>query len=103
MVRTDKGLVIVTGCAHPGIVNIVKKAKGLVKGDILLVMGGFHLEWASKGKIKTIISSFEELGVRYVGPCHCTGEKSRLLFKEHFGDNYLEVGAGKTIKATDLK
>ncbi len=59
IVRTDKGLILITGCAHPGIVNIVNAAKDLVKDDILLVMGGFHLEWASRGKIEKIISAFK--------------------------------------------
>ena len=40
---TSKGLVVITGCAHPGIVDIVKKAKEVVKKDIDLVFGGFHL------------------------------------------------------------
>ena len=70
IVRTDKGLVVIVGCAHPGIVKIVNTARDLMKDDILLVMGGFHLEWAGKRKIERIISTFEQLGVRYIGPCH---------------------------------
>ena len=102
IVRTEAGLIVITGCAHPGIVKIVNKAKGLLEGDILLVMGGFHLEWATKGKIEKIISAFKHMGVRYVGPCHCTGEKGRALFEKHFGENYINVGAGKVITMQDL-
>ncbi|MHC4260239.1 MAG: MBL fold metallo-hydrolase [Planctomycetota bacterium] len=103
IVRTDKGLVVIAGCAHPGIVKIVSAAKNLLKDDVLLVMGGFHLEWARKGKVEEKISAFKELGVRYVGPCHCTGEKAKRLFEEHFGENYINTGAGKTITLADLK
>ena len=103
IVRTDKGLVVITGCAHPGIVNIVNKAKELMKDDILLVMGGFHLEWATKGRIEKIISAFKQLGVRYVGPCHCSGHKARSLFEKHFGSNYINIGAGKVITLADLR
>ncbi len=102
IIQTDKGLILITGCAHPGIVNIVNIAKDLVKDDILLVMGGFHLEWASKGKIEKIISAFEQWHVRYVGPCHCTGDKARALFEKHFGSNYINIGAGKVITMADL-
>jgi len=102
IIRTDKGLVVITGCAHPGIVNIVNTAKALIKDDILLVMGGFHLEWATKGRIEKIISAFKQLGVRYVGPCHCSGRKARSLFEKHFGSNYINIGAGKVITLTDL-
>ncbi len=111
IIRTDKGLVVITGCAHPGIVNIVNTAKTLMrvpalrgpKDDILLVMGGFHLEWATKGRIEKIISAFKQLGVRYVGPCHCSGHKARSLFEKHFGSNYINIGAGKVITLTDLR
>jgi 7,8-dihydropterin-6-yl-methyl-4-(beta-D-ribofuranosyl)aminobenzene 5'-phosphate synthase len=62
VIYTEKGLVVITGCAHPGIVKIVNKAKDLVKSDVLLVMGGFHLGGESKGEIENIISSFRKLG-----------------------------------------
>jgi len=103
IIHTERGLIVITGCAHPGIVNMVKAAKDLMKEDIILVMGGFHLEWAGKGKIEKIISSFKQLGVRYVGPCHCTGEKARSLFEEHFSRNYVNIGAGKIITLADLQ
>ncbi|MFB0555396.1 MAG: MBL fold metallo-hydrolase [Phycisphaerae bacterium] len=103
IIRTDKGLVVIIGCAHPGIVNIVNTVKTLMKDDILLVMGGFHLEWATKGRIEKIISTFKRLGVRYVGPCHCSGHKARSLFEKHFGSNYINIGAGKVITLTDLR
>lgn len=103
VIKTDKGLVVISGCAHPGIVNIVNAAKDLVKDDILLVMGGFHLEWAGKGKIEKVISVFNQLQVRYVGLCHGSGDKARSLFEEHFGRNYIKLGAGKVITMADLQ
>jgi 7,8-dihydropterin-6-yl-methyl-4-(beta-D-ribofuranosyl)aminobenzene 5'-phosphate synthase len=103
IIRTDKGLIVITGCAHPGIVKIVNTAKDLLDGEILLVTGGFHLEWAMKGNIEKIISDFKQMGVRYVGPCHCTGHKARSLFEKHFGKNYIDVGVGKVVTIGDLQ
>jgi 7,8-dihydropterin-6-yl-methyl-4-(beta-D-ribofuranosyl)aminobenzene 5'-phosphate synthase len=103
VIRTDKGLVVITGCAHPGIIKIVKVVKDLLKDDIVLVMGGFHLEWASKHKIEKIISAFKELGVRYAGPCHCSGDRARTVFEKRLGDNYINIGAGKVITVRDLQ
>jgi len=103
IIRTEAGSIVITGCAHPGIVNMVRTAKGLLKGDILLVVGGFHLEWASRGKIEKTISTFKQWHVRYVGLCHCTGEKGRDLFEQHFGRNYINVGAGRVITMADLQ
>jgi len=101
-IRTTAGLVVLTGCAHPGIVKIVNTAEDLLNDDILLVMGGFHLEWATKGKIEKIISAFRKAKVRYAGPCHCSGERARGLFEEHFGKNYINIGVGKVISLADL-
>ena len=103
VIRTEKGLIVITGCAHPGIVKMVNAAKDLLKEKIVLVMGGFHLEWATGGGIEKIISAFKQLQVTYAGPCHCSGEKARSLFEKHFGKNYIKVGAGKVITMADLQ
>jgi 7,8-dihydropterin-6-yl-methyl-4-(beta-D-ribofuranosyl)aminobenzene 5'-phosphate synthase len=103
IIQTEAGLIIITGCAHPGIVDMVSAAKDFLKDDILLVMGGFHLEWASRGKIEKVISSFKQLQVRYVAACHCSGHKAAHLFERHFGKNYLNIGAGKIITLADLQ
>jgi 7,8-dihydropterin-6-yl-methyl-4-(beta-D-ribofuranosyl)aminobenzene 5'-phosphate synthase len=103
VVRTEKGLVVLTGCAHPGIDRIVEAVHDSYEGDILLVIGGFHLQWATGSQIERIIRTFERLGVRYVAPTHCTGEKAQQLFEKHFGNRYLQVGVGKTITLADLK
>ncbi len=49
IIETSKGLIVMTGCAHPGIVEIVEAAKQLLDRDIHLVLGGFHLHGASMG------------------------------------------------------
>lgn len=103
IIRTPKGVAIITGCAHPGIVNIVKRAKEILDDEVLLVMGGFHLKSKSEGEIKTIISEIQKLGVRYVGPCHCSGDKARDLFQEAYGEHYIPVGVGKRIDMQELK
>ncbi|HSW02637.1 MAG TPA: MBL fold metallo-hydrolase [Sedimentisphaerales bacterium] len=101
-IRTSRGLVVLTGCAHPGVVPMVEAARGLYDGDLLLVMGGFHLEWAVAGKIERIIAAFRNFGVRYVAPTHCCGEKARERFEERFGQGFVAVGVGKTIALADL-
>lgn len=103
VIRTEKGLVVLTGCAHPGVDRIVEAVHALHEGDILLVMGGFHLQWATDSQIERIIRTFKRLGVRYVAPTHCTGEKAQKLFEKYFGDRYLRVGVGKKITLADLK
>ena len=98
LVNTSKGLVIVTGCAHPGLVKIVEKAEQLTNTNVYLLIGGFHLIGASEKEISSIIEQLKNLGVEMVAPCHCSGDLARNMFKEAFGDNYIDVGVGKTIE-----
>jgi len=103
IVRTQRGLIVLTGCAHPGVVRIAEEVKSLHPENILLVMGGFHLEWATAGRVERIIAAFKEHGVRYVAPTHCSGEKARHLFQRQYGENCIDAGVGKTISLTDLR
>ena len=98
LINTSKGLVIVTGCAHPGIVKIVEKAEQLTNTNVYLLIGGFHLIGASEKEISSIIEQLKDLGVEMVAPCHCSGDLARNMFKEAFGDNYIDAGVGKTIE-----
>lgn len=102
----DRGddIVVITGCAHPGIVNIVRKAKTVVQvnkdeGDkpVALVVGGFHLIEASRAEIEGIIDNLQALGVQRVSPTHCTGDGAITMFQEYFGEGYIPAGVGKII------
>jgi 7,8-dihydropterin-6-yl-methyl-4-(beta-D-ribofuranosyl)aminobenzene 5'-phosphate synthase len=101
VIRTQRGLVIITGCAHPGIVDIVEKAKEICGENVYLLMGGFHLVGASGDRIGKIANRLKELGVERVAPSHCSGSLARDLFKEVWGENFLESGAGSVIEIVD--
>jgi 7,8-dihydropterin-6-yl-methyl-4-(beta-D-ribofuranosyl)aminobenzene 5'-phosphate synthase len=103
IIRTDKGIILITGCAHPGIINMALKTKELFNENILFVMGGFHLNAVSNKDINDIIKALKDLQVKYAGPCHCTGDNARVLFAEQFGDKYVNIGAGRVIAAKDLR
>ena len=97
-VKTDEGLVVVTGCAHPGIVEVVRKAKALSGDEVYLVLGGFHLGGKSQREIEGIISEFRRLGVRKVAPCHCTGEQAIRMFRQEYGEDFIQAGVGKVVR-----
>jgi 7,8-dihydropterin-6-yl-methyl-4-(beta-D-ribofuranosyl)aminobenzene 5'-phosphate synthase len=97
ILNTPKGYIVITGCAHPGIVEIIKKAKELTGGEIYLVLGGFHLLQNSNEQVEQIIAEMKSLGVNKCSACHCTGEKAIALFKKSFGENFIPAGTGKTI------
>lgn len=101
-IRTSKGIVVVTGCAHPGIDRIVERAVGIAGGQPLLVMGGFHLGDAGSKRLEEIAAVFEKYHVRCCGASHCTGDGSIAFFRERFGDRYIPLGAGAVVRGADL-
>ncbi len=98
MVKTEKGLVTITGCAHPGIVEMLREAKRITKEDLYLVIGGFHLSGTADSKLRDIIKSFRELGVKKAAPCHCSGDRTRELFEQEYGENFIANGVGNRVE-----
>jgi len=97
IVETAEGMAIITGCAHPGIVNIVSTAKKHHHDDVYMVVGGFHLSQMSHGEVRNIVSRLQRAGVRKVAPSHCTGAHARNLFRDAWRENFIEGGVGARI------
>lgn len=90
---TKKGLVVISGCAHSGICNMIEHARrvtGIFK--VAAVIGGFHLKATNKQTHKTI-EYLEKLEVPQVIPSHCTLEPALDLFRQTFGSPELRTGA----------
>jgi 7,8-dihydropterin-6-yl-methyl-4-(beta-D-ribofuranosyl)aminobenzene 5'-phosphate synthase len=84
VVKTEKGNIIVTGCAHPGLDRILETARRL--GQIYGVLGGFHG-----------FSKFDELeGIQWIGPCHCTQYRQEI--KDKYPDEFVEIKAGSVVE-----
>ena len=98
VVKTESGLVIITGCAHPGIVAIVEQAQGMFADPLRLVIGGFHLGSKSKAEVDSILKDFRHMGVQQVAPCHCTGERAVTMFAAEYGEDFIQTGVGKIIQ-----
>lgn len=97
-INTPNGLVLVVGCSHPGIDQIVQAAAA-INPRIHLITGGFHLVVASDADIAKIVDSLHDtFKVEYVAPGHCTGEPAFAAFKKAFGDRYLYAGLGTTLE-----
>ena len=90
----NKGLVVLTGCAHLGIVNIVKRAQqvsGISK--VHAVIGGFHISSAHEGI--AVARFLHEIAVKLVSPCHCTGVNAKMAIANIMEKSYVENGSGK--------
>jgi 7,8-dihydropterin-6-yl-methyl-4-(beta-D-ribofuranosyl)aminobenzene 5'-phosphate synthase len=86
-----KGLVVLSGCAHSGIINTVKYAKEVTGvDDVFVVMGGFHLTGADfEPIIEPTTDALKALNPRYIVPAHCTGRKAIMHLEKEMPDNFL--------------
>ncbi|WP_457559929.1 MBL fold metallo-hydrolase [Caminibacter sp.] len=90
--------IVVTGCAHPGIVNIVRRAINMLNKPVLYALGGFHLMRSEEFEIAEVIRELKMLGVEYVTPTHCSGDLAIEMFKAEYGENYIPGGVGRIIE-----
>ena len=101
VLRTASGLVVITGCSHPGIVAIAKKAVQVCNDRIYLITGGFHLGGAPEREIQSIVRELKALGVQKIGPSHCTGDRAIADFKKAWDRDYIDAGCGAVIEIDD--
>jgi len=98
VVNTEQGITVITGCSHPGIVNMIKNVKDrFPRSKISLVFGGFHLMDHDPQEVQSIVTAIKDMGVEKVGPTHCTGHEAEKVFEKDFGDNYITIEAGKEL------
>jgi len=97
--RMGEGQVLLTGCAHAGLVNIVSRATKLVGRCPVSIAGGTHLAHESEERIAAVAREIYERGVRQVVPMHCSGERGADLLEKHFAGETLRAGIGNTIVA----
>lgn len=98
LIDTPQGLIVVTGCSHPGIVNILKRAKEVVNRPVNLVFGGFHLGNKSDAEVREIVAAFKAMNVEQCGATHCTGDRQIAAFREAYGAKFVTLGTGKIIE-----
>lgn len=95
VIEKENSFIVITGCAHPGIVEICESVCNVFKGkQPELVTGGFHLMRTNAASVKQISEKIEKLGFRHVAPSHCTGKNSISLFQEEWNDEFVQLYLG---------
>lgn len=92
----DKGLVIISGCAHSGIVNTVTHAIDVTGIErVWAIMGGFHLSGADVDTvIQPTVDALKQLNPRYIIPTHCTGRQAVLEIEKQMPECFIMNMAG---------
>ncbi len=99
VIDTEKGLTVITGCAHPHILDMVERVRQtFTDRQVYAVLGGFHLMDKTQRRIQAIIQHFSKLGIQKVGPTHCCGTEAEHLFREAYQENCLELKVGEEME-----
>ena len=97
-INTEKGLVIVLGCAHAGLLNIIDHAIQVTRQNkIHMVLGGTHLKFCSDEQMTATLNRLEELDVELIGASHCTGLRGARMLAERFGERFFSASVGMKI------
>lgn len=95
VVATDKGLVVVLGCAHAGLINILTHVTAhLPEQPIAMVIGGTHLGFADATQFSATVAALHHFGVQRLGASHCTGLANCARLQQVFGDQFFFAAAG---------
>lgn len=94
----DQGLVVVAGCSHPGIINMVKHAQELGKDRVSAVIGGFHLGVVTGDVMEGTILHLKELEADLVVPCHCTGFRATSRMSQVLGPTFAVNCVGSIVQ-----
>jgi 7,8-dihydropterin-6-yl-methyl-4-(beta-D-ribofuranosyl)aminobenzene 5'-phosphate synthase len=96
--ETAQGLVVVSGCAHPGIVQMVERVREQRSEPFYQVMGGFHMLDVDGEGLEAAVVSFQRLGVQRAGPTHCSGIVAMNTFQRVYGENFVRLGVGRVME-----
>lgn len=99
-VKTGKGLVVILGCAHRGIINTLRRAQSVTGVEAIhTVVGGTHLIRASEAQLEQTIAELISLGVQRLGVSHCTGNAAGVRLAQQFGGDFFFNNAGTQVVA----
>ncbi len=98
MIETSEGVVLITGCAHAGIVAMAQRAIELSGAEIALMIGGFHLVDQSSAELEVVIAQLSQMPIHRFCPTHCSGAEAIALFEKRFGPRWIRAGVGAVIE-----
>lgn len=97
IIDTEEGLVIVTGCGHFDMIELVNKAIRLTGKKVVAIIGGMHMLYKRELEINNVAKALKKMHIDFVSPTHCSGALAQDIFKYTFKEGYIQSGAGKII------
>lgn len=97
-IQTSKGLVVVLGCAHAGVVNTLEHVQRITgESRFLAVLGGLHLLGARPERLQFTLEALQRLAVPTIYPCHCSGQEAVAALRAHLGSRVRPFSAGEQL------
>ena len=99
VIDTPQGLVVLLGCAHSGLINILSHVTGKLGRDgIYAILGGTHLDFASASQVEDTLSVLKNFQVERIGVSHCTGLKASSRLLAEFGEKFFFGMVGESLE-----
>ena len=96
---TEKGLIVILGCAHSGMINILNHIVQKVEKEYFCaILGGTHLDFLTPEQLEESIKSLKKMNIERIGVSHCTGMRAACRLHQEFGDRYFYGGVGSVLE-----
>jgi 7,8-dihydropterin-6-yl-methyl-4-(beta-D-ribofuranosyl)aminobenzene 5'-phosphate synthase len=96
---TDKGIVLILGCAHSGMINIINHViNKMGKDKFHAILGGTHLDFLTPEQLEESIKSLKRMEIGKIGVSHCTGMKAAFRLQQEFGDRFFYGWVGSVLE-----
>jgi 7,8-dihydropterin-6-yl-methyl-4-(beta-D-ribofuranosyl)aminobenzene 5'-phosphate synthase len=98
VIDTEKGLILILGCAHSGLVNIINHVIGKTgKEKFHAILGGTHLDFLTPAQLEQTIGVLKKMDIERMGVSHCTGMKAAFRLHQEFGDRFFYGCVGSVL------
>ncbi len=93
-IKTPNGLVVLVGCSHVGVVNILETIIERTDMQVYALIGGIHLVKEDDEKINRVIEYLKEKGIKVIGACHCTGKQGETMISQQLEESFIDNNTG---------
>jgi 7,8-dihydropterin-6-yl-methyl-4-(beta-D-ribofuranosyl)aminobenzene 5'-phosphate synthase len=95
----DRGLILILGCAHSGMINIINHVvEKTGKEKFFAILGGTHLDFLTPEQLEASIQSLKKMTIEKMGASHCTGMKAAFRLQQEFGDRFFYGCVGSVLE-----
>jgi len=99
IMESEKGFILVLGCAHSGMINIIHHVINKTgKQKFYAILGGTHLDFLTPEQLEESIKALKKMNIERIGVSHCTGMKAACRLLQEFGDRYFYGCVGSVLE-----